>query len=205
MVIYKKIILILAIVFISSCGNKEKMETQALIETIFERELERGDTIYLVEDSFSDWISVADAEICNFKLIEDILNWNKNKPVNLSDIYTLTDVEKICRESQVEFKFDQNLVSNKIKVIPIIQIEKMFKEFDKMMKEDNSVIFTKDMERFKTYFEISKPVFTRNYKYAFIYKAHHTFPIESEGPAIFILKKENGEWKILYGGNLFLI
>ena len=81
----------------------------------------------------------------------------------------------------------------------------MLDSFDRMIKEDTSVVYTEDMIKYEIYHELSKPVFMDNYQYAFVYRATNCFPNACLGPVVYILEKVKGKWEILYAANLILI
>jgi hypothetical protein len=202
----KYIICLLVAISFSSCFDREERETYQLMEALFERELGMGDTIYLVEDAETDWIDKAGNETCDWEWLVDLFDdWGGRRPVDLSEVFTKEDVNYICSNSILEFRFQQNKLPDKFKLIPTVLIDEMVKEFNDMVISDGQINLTEQMEKLQIYFQISKPVFTQNYQYAFVYKATNCFPLACEGPAIFICKKENGRWKILYGANFYLI
>lgn len=196
----------LFLVLISSCTNREERETHLLMEALFERELDHRDSIFMVEDAYTEWFSHAGSKTCDWEWLDELFDdWEGRKPVNLSEIYTPEEVDKICRDGMLDYTFQQNKLPGKIKLIPRNQIEEMTEEFNKMVEVGGPILISKQMERLRIYHEISKPVFTRNYQYAFVYRATHCFPMACLGPAVFILKKENGKWRSLYGADFFLI
>lgn len=177
-----------------------------LIEALFEKELERGGYIYLIEDSETEWFAKAGKDTCNWEwLVELFDDWGGRRPVNLSEIYTKEEVDYICSNSNLDFRFQQNKLPEKLKLIPSELIDKMVEEYNDMVVGDGPINLSEQMQKLQLYYQVSRPVFTKNHQYAFVYKATNCFPLACEGPAVFICKKENGRWKILYGANFFLI
>lgn len=84
----------LFLVLISSCTNREEKETHLLMEALFERELDHRDSIFMVEDAYTEWFSHAGSKTCDWEWLDELFDdWGGRKPVNLLEIYT---PEELC-------------------------------------------------------------------------------------------------------------
>jgi len=189
---------ILFALFLLSCENREEMETQLLINDIFNFYIEEKKEFYFSEDADTKWTSILDSSFCSLK---SFLEWSKRETtegneIKIEEVFSHSDFKKICRESTQAFKFTRSHVPKQAKLYPQEKIDK-WGELDNAFAR-GEVVLTEDQLRqmLVHYYRFSKPVFLKNYKYAFIYYSNSSFSRMYGSSAIWFMEKVGKDWKI---------
>jgi hypothetical protein len=195
--------LLIVVIGCASCQPKEQEEIASLLESIFERDIVRGDSVYLIQDAVLDWERYLEDSQCNLEWLEEFFGSNSFNQTNVSTIYTEKDVELICAEIGRPYKFLATQLHPQISLVPKERIDKMTQSYEKTGGVKIEV--RDEMDKFRYYEKLSKPIFTKNYRYAIIYRQSVCFPIPCVGPVLTIYEKKDGKWKLIIGQNFYLV
>lgn len=196
---------LIVVIGCASCQSREQEEISALLETIFEKKIARGDSIYLVQDAVLEWEGNEFEKNCNLVWLKELFNHAVPKSIDLSKIYTEKDIEHICLENAKPYKFLPNQLHPQISLVPKERIDKMITSLEENVKRGGPIYITEEMNKFTYYEKLSRPIFTKNYKYAIIYAQSVCFPDPCVGPKLVIYEKIEGVWKSLGGMNFYLV
>ena len=83
----KKYCVVISIVcFITACSNRTEKETQSVIQALFEKEIQKGYPIYLMEDADFNWFSKSGAAVCDEDWFKEIFNWKSDESAKFEKI-----------------------------------------------------------------------------------------------------------------------
>ncbi|MGY6521821.1 MAG: hypothetical protein ACXIUD_08845 [Mongoliitalea sp.] len=202
----KTILKVLIVVFgCASCQSREQMEVASLLGVIFESEIERGDSVYLIKDAVLDWEGYLEGSQCDLEWLEDFFGTNSFNKIEVSSVYSEREIGQICAEIGKSYQFQPTQLHSLISLVPKERIDKMIHSFEENVKRGGPISITEEMDKFRYYEKLSKPIFTKNYRYAIIYRQSVCFPILCVGPVLTIYEKKDGKWKPIAGQNFYLI
>lgn len=192
-----RLILFSAVAFISiSCASKEDREITALMTSVFQKELDIGKGVFVFEEAEENW-EIPWLDTCSSAGLLS-LESDFHPKVSISDIFTLEDADKICKEGRKPYKFQQDMFPEGVVVSPDkSRYDSILDAFYKHIGDPEIVELDMELKKYSEYKSISKPVFLQD-NYAFLY-------ISREGPHLSIYKKENGEWAHYFTITLMLI
>lgn len=196
---------LIVVIGCASCQTKEQEEIASLLGAIFERDVVRGDSVYLIQDAVLDWEGYQEGSQCDFEWLEDFMGRNSFNKIEVSTIYTEKDVELICNEIGKTYKFVPTQLHPQISLVAKERIDKMIASLEENVKRGGPIYITEEMDKFRYYEKLSKPIFTKNYRYAIIYRQSVCFPILCVGPVLTIFEKIDGTWKPIAGQNFYLV
>lgn len=195
----KPYIFIIGIVTLTclGCTTREEREIKALMTAVFQKELGAGRKVILFEDAETNW-EVPWLDSCSAEGILSLESDFHHK-VSTKDIFTLEDVEKICREGREPYRFRKEMFPEGIHVSPDrSRYDSIVEAFYKHLGEPEIVELDMELRKYMKYKAISKPVFLQGYRYAFLY-------ISREGPHFSVYKKDDGDWTHYFTITLMLV
>lgn len=197
------LIVLVAIAGCMSCQSREQEEIASLLASMFERDTARGDSVYIVEDAVLNWEGNLEGSECNLELLKELFESSYFNKLDIASVFTEEDANLLCTEISRPYTFLPLYLHPQISLVSKERIEKMRQTYEKTGGVEIEV--RDEMDKFRYYEKLSKPIFTKNFRYALIYKQSVCFPIPCEGPVLLIYEKKEGKWTLIAGHNFYLI
>lgn len=161
----------IAAVMCLSCTTREEREIKSLMTVVFQKELEAGREVIVFEEALTEW-GILKQDSCTGEAILSLERNFSNRlgSVEIKDIFSIADAEKICREGREPYRFRKEMFPEGVHVSPDrSRYDSIVEAFYKHLGEPEIVELDMELRKYMKYKAISKPVFLQGYRYAFLY------------------------------------
>lgn len=190
----KNLLIFLFLLAFFGCSDHKKSDLESeeihkFVNWLFSEENLQKDTLVFIQaEANTTWRS----EYSNDVFTVDDLKESKNlSDKSLSSFLRPEDLDKIFSESNTDFRFDSDLLSNHIHLLNDEDVAKI--KLEPLDFQTNGKIdFAGKYQGFEV---LSKPVFFQDYRYCFVFIESVSWDLSSSGSGLGFYEKKNGKWE----------